>query len=139
MMSLSSLLGAISSGAIRCTVWPSLRSSCRKVSMEVETPLMRGKYTSDINRIFIAGNRSVGEWGPCLLSAKQNQHPDHRKVDDGNEHRSTADVLCALGEPVIIQRDTVNRSFDSRIQQLDDEQQQHAAYQKGAPNGRQIK
>ena len=46
--------------------WPALASACRKVWIEVDTPLTRGKYTSDTIRIRTAHSRQTK---PALYDA----------------------------------------------------------------------
>src|ERR1700678_1150954 len=64
------------SGATSVTSCPSATRSRRKVSMDVETPFTRGKYTSEILRIRIARSGRPGEGiaGQVLGPARGGRH-----------------------------------------------------------------
>ena len=69
---------------------------------------------------------------PVKVRLQQHQQPDHADVDEREHHRGAADVLGALGEAVVVERYAVDGRLDRGIEQLDDQDQQHAADQQRA-------
>src|SRR6185436_16633525 len=57
---------------------------------------------------------------------EQYERPDHRNVEQAHEYRRAANIFCALGQLMMLQRYAVYRRFQRRVHQLDDQNQQDA-------------
>jgi hypothetical protein len=58
---------------------------------------------------------------------QQDQGPHDDQIEQSDQNGSTADVLGTLGESVVVERDSVYRGFDRRVEQLDNENEQYAS------------
>jgi hypothetical protein len=66
------------------------------------------------------------------MLGKDYQEPDDRRVDERQHYRRAADVLGALRQAVVLERDAVDGGFDRGVEQLDDQHQDQAGDQQGA-------
>jgi 1-acyl-sn-glycerol-3-phosphate acyltransferase len=64
-------------------------------------------------------SRCAGAIGAALGSAEQHEAPGRDDVRQRKEHGGAADVLGALGETVMLQRDAIDGGLDGRVDQLD--------------------
>lgn len=60
--------------------------------------------------------------GYCFVTGlpEQDQEPDHDDIEQGEEHRSAADVLGTLGQAMVFQGDPVHRGLHRGVQQFND-------------------
>ena len=60
------------------------------------------------------------------------EQPGNPQQHEREQHCGAAEILRALGQPVGVEADAVDRRLDARVQQLDDQHQDHGRNQKHA-------
>src|SRR5581483_7477205 len=60
-----------------------------------------------------------------FILAEEHDRPDDREIHEAEEHGGAAEVLRALGERVVLERDAVDRGLERGVEQLHHQHEQH--------------
>ena len=70
-----------------------------------------------------------------MCSGEENEAPHYHHIDQGDEDCGAADVLGTLGQVMVIEGNAVHGGLEGRIDELDDDHQQHAGNHQGLAEG----